>query len=70
MSSESEDASEPSLKGTSEIRLYALEPKGNKLGVDGVHGPSDALPTTSVDSINSKGSINGYQERSNPSYAL
>ncbi|HEY9709288.1 MAG TPA: hypothetical protein V6D48_13880 [Oculatellaceae cyanobacterium] len=34
MSSESEDTPEPSLKGTSEIRLHALEPKGNGLGAD------------------------------------
>jgi hypothetical protein len=34
MSSESEDALEPSSKATSEIRLLALEPKGNGLGTD------------------------------------
>jgi hypothetical protein len=34
MSSESKDAFEPSKKRTSEIRLYALEPKGNGLGAD------------------------------------
>jgi hypothetical protein len=34
MSSASEDASEPSSIGTSEIRLYALEPKGYGLGAD------------------------------------
>jgi hypothetical protein len=34
MSSESEDASEPPSKKTSEIRLFALEPKGNGLGAD------------------------------------
>jgi hypothetical protein len=34
MSSKSEDAPEPSSKRTSEIRLFALEPKGNGLGTN------------------------------------
>jgi len=51
MSSASEDVSEPSSKGTNEIRLLRWSQKGKRYGAGISRYDQQALPKNSVDSI-------------------